>query len=702
MFIAALSQLTLEMGSKGASSGSTPKRKPVSRVPTFPILESSSTRSLPHSPTSHGSSQSSLFLSPPMTDSDPEEVPYKPTADDNISLDMHNTRRRRIKSKRRKSARPAAVSFPDLLSNPLLTTNKAQYRTTAASSLKSWTSQSDADDSLEAINVNTRLRSVTLSLRNANLTNDNADAKIGKGSMSGSLKRIRGLTMSKVQSWHKTDGESLTEGLISKKSRRQSLFGAGLCPSTTFVMAVANNSLEGRECFSMDVEEGKVAPTAAHNTDIVQRNRARSRRIKSSQAPNYDTPATITLRKASRIYHCDRAPPNQSSTGSQDITRLGSTLMALSTDTTPLTNGSCDSHLNATLTVLEQAIHQEMDENSVPPLARRASATKFCDPQVEGLLECKPTAAEPALTFAEVHTTPKMFSSHGGSRKHSILAIETMRRTSTVQIRSGGSIHEIIWDKEDSPSTRTTTSLGSSLPAPGAESSPDSDSPFPSPPVECHTHEQSHGLCASVSTGNNIPSSAHSQPSENLIAWSWRTEKVGVAPDFLDEVIEKEKRPIIETAGQAKSKRGRWSKSWETPVVSKKQEIVSFPPLLDRQSTHEWRKAPLVDLNDPDGGRVVDLQKVVSNPGVRLSKMESVDNEQTPITDGTQSAGIANDQRPATMGTCIGISEHHRRPSAISCQQRPHRSLVDLTMSVSRRASQISRSLSDRILDIRH
>ena len=350
---------------------------------------------------------------------------------------------------------------------------------------------------------------------------------------------MRGSTMSKVQSWHKTHAESLTEGLIIKKKRRQSHFGAALRPSTTFAMAVVNTSSENRECFAVDVEEGK---TTDHNTDTMQRgrtHRARSRRRKSIQASKYDTPATITLRKASRIYHYDRTPPSDPSSRSQDVTRLGSTLMNTSTGTMPVTNDLCDGHLTAAGTVLEEATLQELGDNSIPPLAIYASTTIFGDPQTEGLLECRPTAAEPALTFAEAHTTPKVFSSRGGSRKHSVLAMETMRRTSTVQIRPGGSIHEIIWENEDSPSTRTTTSLGSSLPAPEAESSPDADSPVPNPPVESNPPEQSHDLYPSARSGDRYQNVAQSQPSENLIAWSWKTAKADITLDSLDEVTEK-------------------------------------------------------------------------------------------------------------------------------------------------------------------
>ena len=622
-----------------------------------------------------------------MTDSDPDEVPYKPAAIDTVSLDMHNTRPRKIKFERRKSARPAAGGFSDLMSTPGKPKNTAQYRTTAASSLKSWTSQSDAGDTLEAKTVNTRFRAATLNLRSAKLANDKVITKVGKSLKSASLKRARGSTISNVQNWHKTDAESLTEGLISKKSRRQGLFGAGVRPSTTFAMAVANNSIEKRESFPMEAEGGNIGPAAAHSLDRMQSDRScrnESRHKRSAQAPKYDTPATITLRKASRIYRCDGALLNQPSNASQDVTRLRSTLVAVSTDTTTVTLGSCDKYLEVSAVGLDQATHNETDENGIQLVARRASTNLLCDMQPEGMLDCGPTAAEPALTFAEVHTTPKVFGVNDGSRRHSVLAIETMRRASTVQIRSGGSIHEIIWDKEDSPSTRTTTSSGSALPAPGPESSPDGDSSFPSLPIACSSYEQSDGLHASVSSGNNLQSSVHNQPSENLSAWSWKTEMVGAAPDGLDVVAERKRSSIFEVVGQSKSKGGRWSKLWERPAVTKTQEIVSFPPLLDRQSTYEWRKVPFVDLNDPAWGQAVDSQKVASNASVPLSKTEVVDYEQKQVSGGSQIAGIPEDQQAVTMGTGIGVSEYHKRPSATSSQQRPHKLSNDLTKSVSR------------------
>lgn len=44
------------------------------------------------------------------------------------------------------------------------------------------------------------------------------------------------------------------------------------------------------------------------------------------------------------------------------------------------------------------------------------------------------------------------------------------------------------------------------------------------------------------------------------------------------------------------------------PSFSKLSSVQSFPSLRPRSSTAEWRKAPLVDLNDPLAGRVTEYQ----------------------------------------------------------------------------------------------
>ena len=91
---------SLQMGSKEASGGSTPKAPTVITCSYIPYTRI-------------------IGQSVPATQSGKSWKQPK---------HMHNTRRPRVKSQRRKSARPVVGGYPELLSIPLIPNNKAQVR----------------------------------------------------------------------------------------------------------------------------------------------------------------------------------------------------------------------------------------------------------------------------------------------------------------------------------------------------------------------------------------------------------------------------------------------------------------------------------------------------------------------------------------------------------------------------------------------
>lgn len=192
--------------------------------------------------------------------------------------------------------------------------------------------------------------------------------------------------------------------------------------------------------------------------------------------------------------------------------------------------------------------------------------------------------SDTAITFSSVHPTPSTFSANRRSRGTSVSSQK--RRTSTIRIKSRSSIHQIIWAEDANANTSSGSS--SSFPSPIEAKSAGPSLIAGNMPYA----EITHSLPASP--GYMLaPSGPGCSLEENIFEWSWSKHS--------DRVLDENRSfdpPQISPVEEASSRPSR-----RRPSVSKDSSVESFPPLLDRKNTTEWRTAPLGDINDPMIGK---------------------------------------------------------------------------------------------------
>lgn len=206
-----------------------------------------------------------------------------------------------------------------------------------------------------------------------------------------------------------------------------------------------------------------------------------------------ETPATITLRKASNVYATSPITTSMSAllTRERENKRAADapaaellsfyssqTLEKKPTFTDPPSPESAE----APRSLKEQPTFTfEMDSQ---PIRRGSKSVSRCS-DISNARRCS-LPAEAALTFADVHVSPGSFAVGPNPRKQSLIPTEFSRRISTVQIRSRNSVHEVIWreDETTSGSSLTASSRASqhvghsfrSTPSPESEGSPTQES----------------------------------------------------------------------------------------------------------------------------------------------------------------------------------------------------------------------------------
>ncbi|MCJ1320571.1 hypothetical protein MMC15_005911 [Xylographa vitiligo] len=628
---------------------------------SLPLTRPSSSRSSHHSVTSHGSSQSSLYLSPPVTDSETEIGPYKPGDHDNTSLNMHVNRKRRKKAVHRRKDQPAALGYPDKPCDQLTLANHICRRDPAAGSWRSYSSLSDDSGSYGPMELGQN--------NSTNAIDHASSADCGKTNRA--------------------------------TPRRWSVVGGSVILSPPSARACAGDVVEKNASLSARIGFDDSARTrnkreAASSVNSCAYWNDNRRRI-STNGSNAETPATITLRKASNTYHHENSRRYSQSARSRIVKR------PMAKDGKPIgfLPGERLANTPQGDSTISSSHHSGLNEVFAVSLVSLRSGTLLSTSASSSdqlTLRRRTNAAGPALTFAEVHTTPEVFSPGGASRKHSQLAINTMRRSSTVMICSGSSVHEIIWDKDDAPSS---SSSRPSISQTGSGSSSERRSLAGSPRKTSIEHNHFQNLDFSESAFGYAEVSSNTDGAhalQEVAGPPWTSKQ---AQNNLESMAE---RTAIQDAMQSEmpsrsmpKRAGRWSKSWRASSSNSMQGVESFPPLLERGSTYEWRKAPLVNIDDPTAGQ--------SAPSVSASRTNSettneAQEQQTNPTPRKQSCTAHHGPRTNNhLGTGLGTSSHHRRASTGPHLPGPYSSLVDLSKSVSRRASQITHSLSDKALD---
>ena len=412
------------------------------------------------------------------------------------------------------------------------------------------------------------------------------------------------------------------------------------------------------------------------------------------------TPATITLRKASNVY----APIPITTSMSASLSRErehkrtadapASELLAfysspaLEKRPTP-TNISSPQSLEVPRSLKEQPT-SAFGISSQSVRRRSKSVSQFND--ISNARRCSPPA-EAALTFTDVHVAPGSFAVGPKSRKQSLEPTEFSRRISAVQILSHDSVHEVIWreDETTSDSSLTASSRASqhvghsfrSTPSPDSEGSPTQEPAN----VQKETKTALSVVSNSVSMFTKIP--------DNLFRWSWGESVEGTpragdpTSDSLGQKAEATVRAAVmkgdpldqvlvisisdpDSISLQQSSDQQSSRSHE-PSSSKLPSVHFFPPLRSRSSTAEWRKVPLVDLNDPLAGRVTRHQVPESihsaglGTGARSDATEGTEVLSSPLhntADGRRWSSCSHAKArlgsAGSVGSCIGASSRRR------------------------------------------
>ena len=407
--------------------------------------------------------------------------------------------------------------------------------------------------------------------------------------------------------------------------------------------------------------------------------------------PLVETPTTITLRKASNMnesctisQHNPRASISPMKAAVEPPTQISSSKQGATTD-----HGRIEATSGIDKTAsLEGLTKAYADE---PSKINRRQSKVVSDLRLFAFSgqRRKSEIAETAITFADVQTTSYSPLGDSQSRKNSLSNSTVRHRQSVVQICSRKSVHEVIWNEDDTPSSWTSASPVKSTSSPEGGScsselgsSPEEeDVPDLSADVAAMTRKVSHQSKASTySLRTKVKGmKAHDilKTPFGMAEWTWGPEQSLVcdSPTALtDEIVQ-----------DAPSKPSSQPTSTNPEHVAFVPSIDSFPPLMDRRRTSDWQKFTLPDLNDPTSGQPVLLPRI-EEPSVSYDSIaKSQDKGVCTVRDRTifVSQGLNNNvetrKKPIKLHPCapprmgnesgegcaVGTSTHVRRSSVL-------------------------------------
>lgn len=348
------------------------------------------------------------------------------------------------------------------------------------------------------------------------------------------------------------------------------------------------------------------------------------------------TPATITLRKASNVYATGPITTSMSASLTREgqhtrvVDTPASELLAFYSSQTPerrptLTDFFSPESAEGPKSLMGKPTSTfEMEALSF----RRQSKSISQFSNIPNARRCS-VPAEAALTFADVHVAPGSFAVEPKPEKQPFVTTEFTRRISTVQFWSRNSVHEVIWreDETTSNSSLTASSRASQHVGHSFRSTPSPESEGSRMQDKAIKPEETKPVLPIVSDG------IFTKMPDDLFRWTWGLSSASVEgtpravdpkSDTLDQLTEATPQAagtggdplapvlVISTSDPdfailQQSSDQLISRSHE-PSFSTLPSVQSFRPLRSRSSTAEWRKAPLVDLDDPFTGRVTQYQ----------------------------------------------------------------------------------------------
>lgn len=630
-----------------------------------------------HSLTTLPSSPGSRFLSPPFTTPQGENPPYRPDAQDRTSLDLHKL------NKRKK------------LLKLLLGSTSSNHQAGAMSSI-SKAKHPRPVDSADVKSLPSTFQATSSWLPSGyGQTSCFATARTPLHSSTSEALR-------EMEEWGPKHAEAITRALAAIKQRRWTSSGKGR-PTRSLTSAFAfgypvNENLQSakRSEFFMAGRLSKIKRTS----ELTQN------KSDGTLGPKRDTPASITLRKASRIYQSGEQNDESEAIPSQDnkdgLVASRST-NAISHVSSPVPPAKLQPH---PLLESHQPSTSPADNTAAQggALAGFLGLTNFTNS--ESVLYTTTSkrhsvAADPALTYTEVCTSPFVMSST--LHRYSQPSTTAFRKPSAIQIQSGGSVHEIIWDQDDSPSSYAASrgspsrSGRASLAQLALEAIAPLDVTAPDLEPILHTDDDTSTL---------LPITAF-----NHIDWSWDNEateesrtNVGITP-IVEELLS------AEIALPERTTRPSWNSTYR----GLRNRIESFPPLPDRMSSSDWQTPTptLTNLHDSTAGRPEPGSSPIeaSDDDARLSPSVAIDVVPPPTptprdphrTSSVPLYHFSPPRRPSvsgSAGSAIGSNSHVRRRGFSSTRRSSSTPPVaDLTQHVfSRRLYDVRDRMSVQVL----
>ena len=316
----------------------------------------------------------------------------------------------------------------------------------------------------------------------------------------------------------------------------------------------------------------------------------------------HDTPTTITLRKASDAYLVVIEPKGGKSCSLLDAQaqayeptvenhEQSVALMGFRSERRYEPRKSLWYSLPL-LSDQSQQVPSEPAQNETTTAPADSPTPTACLPSIQP----RTLPSETAITFSSMHSVALNAPTKRRSRNTSVSSRQ--RRTSTVRIQSRSSVHQIIWAEDEN----TNVSSGSS------RNSVDSIQVQNTGPI------QISGNVTSLQASRSAPASPSYKPTpfgpqhsqeENIFEWSWSASPHKMCDEEL----------LASPLPASPVQNPRHQHSRRRPSESKDSSVESFPPLLDRKDTMEWRKAPLGDINDPMEGSMGRWMPVIGRTG---------------------------------------------------------------------------------------
>ena len=545
-------------------------REVKSRRPLTPIL--SFGQLSPIKVSDDGSMHSPLYLSPPVSGNASSPPPRKGDGYFGSFGDQHKKRKLRVNETRNRSP-------------PLESSNIELHGSSMVESVTTGTNEVDIDD----INEATMVRATQKAIQRPRTIGFNLHPEISRkveqhSSEAAEKDKANNHESSAVRSLRRHSEanppvSSLGPVLQSFSSKINTLFkfqDLGLLDSS---------SDEDVDQTTANTKRKKVTRRIGHVAGIQHGPKTKQR---MDPTASVNTPATITLRKASESHYTKpRTSTNEETVAAEIVHQNGSAFQAAAAAMAFRSRPFDSRWLSSFEEYKDRMVSFPTKSDNQPGAARQRAMSVARFSESSGV-ERHSLVAENTLTLEEAHLNPGQFTTKLSPRRQSVSAVDTLRRLSVIRAGLHGSVHEIIWrEDETSSSVSSVTSV----------------SPVRKDSLSNSTLEQKHNRGKLAGTDLNSlpwvfnrkdtfsPVRKQSNPRSAIFDWSWNKQSPGLSNS-------RSTGPLLsgprERTGEPQQRR---------PSISRSSRIQSFPPLNPRKHTSEWHQAPLPDLNDPTGGR---------------------------------------------------------------------------------------------------